>query len=107
MEYQRPLPYDQLPEHLRYDVVHVWRASTGIELIHREASIQELNRIWANWQLMSERDKTISDRVSIELFGLTNEGHYLRLATRYLATEDTNGMDYGLATNNHQAPTRV
>lgn len=35
--YDPPFSYDQLPEHLKNDPVHKWRAETGIELIHKES----------------------------------------------------------------------
>lgn len=43
-----------LYQKLSADPVHRWRMETGIELIHQEPSKKELDRIWANWQLMSE-----------------------------------------------------
>ena len=52
---------------------HVWRALTGIELIHREPSKEELVRIVDNWNLMTNEQKKISDEKSLELFGVTNE----------------------------------
>jgi hypothetical protein len=69
-KYDPPLPYDKLPEELKKDPVHAWRAKTGIELIHLEPSREELIRIWKNWCLMSEEQKAISDKKSIELFGV-------------------------------------
>jgi hypothetical protein len=56
---------------------------TGIELIHREPSKEELERIWANWQLMSDEQKRISDKKSIELFGKTNAENYAELIKTY------------------------
>jgi len=41
--------------------VHKWRAKTGIELIHKEPTEEELDRIWKNWQLMPQDLKAISD----------------------------------------------
>ena len=37
-------------KHLLSDPAHKWRAKTGIELIHKEPTLKELNRIWRNWQ---------------------------------------------------------
>lgn len=82
-EYDPPLPYDQLPDHLKDDPVHVWRAKNGIELIHKEPTLEELNRIWNNWQLMSDEQKIISDNESIRLFGINNEDHYYALIKEY------------------------
>lgn len=74
--YDRPLPYDLLPDHLKNDDIHVWRARTGIELIHKEPSMDELNRIWKNWKLMSDQMKRISDEKSMSVFGKTNKDHF-------------------------------
>lgn len=71
------------PEHiynmLANDPVHKWRAETGIELIHKEPTEEELDRIWKNWQLMPQDMKDISDKKSIEMFGCTNAEHYNKL----------------------------
>ena len=64
---------------LANDPVHRWRAETGIELINKEPTEEELDRIWKNWQLMSQNMKDISDKKSIELFGCTNAEHYAQL----------------------------
>lgn len=82
-EYDPPLPYDQLPDHLKNDPVHAWRAKHGIELIHKEPTLEELNRIWKNWQLMSDEQKIISDNESIRFFGMNNEDHYYALLKEY------------------------
>lgn len=72
--------------------IHRWRAETGIELIHREPTLEDLNRIWANWQLMTPEEKHTSDVKSIELFGVDNETHYLMLVDEYdpFAQKDLN-----------------
>lgn len=59
--------------------IHKWRAENGIELVHREPTSDELERIWKNWQLMSSEQKEISDKKSLELFGMDNAAHYDRL----------------------------
>lgn len=81
--YDPPLSYDKLPDHLKNDPVHSWRAKTGIELIHKEPTIEELERIWKNWNLMTDDQKRISDEKSIELFGIDNTTHYWRLVKEY------------------------
>lgn len=85
--YSRPLTYDLLPDHLKDDEVHSWRAKYGIELIHKEPSIEELERIWNNWQLMSDVMKDISDKKSLELFNQSNRDHYKELITGEEYTE--------------------
>lgn len=82
-KYDPPLEYDKLPEELKNDPVHVWRAQTGIELIHKEPTLEELNRIWNNWQLMNDEQKAISDKKSMELFKMNNEDHYNDLLGQY------------------------
>lgn len=67
---------------LSRDPVHRWRAKTGIELIHREPSEEELDRIWANWNLMDDEMKEISDMKSFAFFGCSNREHYRRLKAR-------------------------
>lgn len=69
--------------HLLKDPLHMWRAKTGIELIHKEPTLEELNRIWKNWQLMTPDMKRASDKKSKELFGMTNEEHYRKLLKEY------------------------
>jgi RimJ/RimL family protein N-acetyltransferase len=74
---------DKTYQRLRKDPAHLWRMRTGIELIHREPSKEELERIWANWQLMSDEQKRISNKKSIELFGKTNAENYAELIKTY------------------------
>jgi len=86
-QYEPPYNLEQIkakyPAHiynnLANDHVHRWRAETGIELIHKEPTEEELDRIWKNWQLMPQDMKEISDKKSIELFGCTNAEHYNKL----------------------------
>lgn len=87
--YEPPYTLEQIKAHypenvyltLANDPVHRWRAETGIELIHKEPDEAEQDRIWANWQLMSDEMKEMSDIKSLELFGCTNEQHYNFLKT--------------------------
>ena len=67
--------YPDKAEWLLRDPVHLWRAETGIELIHKEPTTDEQIRIWKNWQEMSDEMKRRSDEKSIELFGKDNEAH--------------------------------
>ncbi|MDR2157221.1 MAG: hypothetical protein LBO81_05530, partial [Clostridiales Family XIII bacterium] len=62
-------------KNLRGDACHAWRAETGIELIHKEPDRNEQLRIWANWNRMTERMKTVSDNKCRELFAMTNTEH--------------------------------
>jgi len=63
--------------------IHTWRASTGVELVHKEPDVKELQRIYRNWQRMPDDLKAVSDARSIELFGKTNEEHYQELLSQY------------------------
>jgi hypothetical protein len=86
--YDPPIDYEHLPKHLKNDPIHSWRASNGIELIHKEPSLKELNRIWDNWNKMSKEMKDLSDKKSKELFGCSNAEHYKKLLKEY--HENTN-----------------
>lgn len=81
--YDPPMSFDQLPNHLKNDEVHVWRAKHGIELIHKEPTLEELERIWKNWNLMTQEQKVISNNESIRLFGMDNKTHYEKLCIEY------------------------
>ena len=77
---------------LAEDPVHLWRAEQGIELIHPEPTPEELERIAANWELMDEEQKRISDEKSMELFGMSNADHLevLKQASIHAARKATN-----------------
>jgi len=89
--YEPPYTLDQIKKEygneifkkFKNDPVHSWRANTGIELIHKEPNVNEFNRIWKNWNYMSDSMKKTSDKKSIELFGVNNHVHYLRLKKEY------------------------
>lgn len=67
--------YPSKVEMLLGDPTHVWRAETGIELIHKEPTLSEQKRIWKNWNEMSDDMKKKSDKKSLELFGKDNVTH--------------------------------
>ena len=83
-KYERPykLSYikanypDSVYQKLKSDEVHLWRARTGIELIHLEPDQAEQTRTHKNWSLMSSAMKATSDKKCKELFGVSNEEHY-------------------------------
>lgn len=81
--YDPPLPYNKLPPHLKKDEIHTWRAKSGIELIHKEPTLQELKRIWKNWKEMPFWMQKISDEKSLKLFGMNNRTHYYELLKEY------------------------
>jgi hypothetical protein len=62
---------------------HLWRAETGIELLHKEPTIDEFSRIWNNWHQMTPDMKKKSDEKSKELFGMTNKEHFKALLKEY------------------------
>ena len=72
-------PRKDLPSHLQDCPVHRWRAETGIELIHQEPTQSELDRIWSNWNLMTDEQKLISDAQSRKFWGIDNQEHYYHL----------------------------
>lgn len=55
--------------------VHRWRAETGIELLHKEPTLDEFGCICKNWNLMDDDMKRQSDEFSLRIFGMTNEEH--------------------------------
>lgn len=63
---------DKMYAILSNDPVHRWRAETGIELIHKEPTKEEFERIVKNWNLMSNEMKRKSDEFSKEHFGSDN-----------------------------------
>lgn len=65
------------------DPAHSWRMKSGIELIHRELTRSELERIWNNWQLMTDKQKALSDAKCMELFGVDNKTLYEYLMPQY------------------------
>jgi len=70
------------------DPVHSFRAARGIELIHKEPSSQELERIYANWLLMSKAQKELSEKESLRLFGIGNIANYEGLKKGYLVDKE-------------------
>lgn len=66
---------DEVADRLVKDPVHKWRSDTGIELVHKEPTKEELLRIIENWRLMDALKKRRSNRKSKELFGMTNLQH--------------------------------
>lgn len=104
MKYEPPYTLQQIKdrydndtyEMLASDPIHRWRAETGIELIHREPTYKELQRIWKNWQLMSDEEKIMSNQKSIELFGVDNETHFYQLQDEYEYDENEIGLNESL-----------
>ena len=76
-------PKKDIPKHLQDCPIHSWRANNGIQLIHREPTLEELERIWANWNEMSVLKQIISDQKSMQLFNMPNEQHYHKLKKTY------------------------
>ena len=74
---------DKIYQKLLNDPVHRWRAESGIELIHKEPTFDEFQRIYKNWQLMTPEQKKLSDSKSIEIFGVDNITHYKQLLKTY------------------------
>jgi len=89
MNYIPPYSEQEVKAHYGMDVYkrliadpcHLWRMRTGIELIHREPTVDEFIRIARNWKQMSGLQKIISDLKSMELFRMDNETHAHQLIT--------------------------
>ena len=94
-KYKRPYTYEEIVKYygqkvadkLKKDPVHRWRMDTGIELIHKEPTLDELNRIWNNWKYMTDDMKRESDKKSKELFNMDNITHYKELIKTYYLDE--------------------
>ena len=79
-KYERPYKLSYIKEHyperiylrLVSDECHVWRARTGIDMIHLEPDQAEQNRTNKNWRLLPDKYKRISDAKCKEIFGVTN-----------------------------------
>lgn len=83
IRYSRPMRH--LPAHLMGDPIHAWRARTGIELIHREPTRKELERIHDNWMAMRKGKQKKSDKQSIKFFGVDNMTHYNNIISNKVA----------------------
>ena len=66
------------------DIINQWIQENGIELVHQTPTKQEMEEIWDRWQKMSKKKQKISDKKSIELFGMTNEQHHVVLEILYI-----------------------
>ncbi len=81
--YQRPYTSEEIKriypdkaDMLLNDPIHLWRAETGTELIHKEPTLSEQERIWNNWNEMTDEMKAQSDMKSREFFGKDNITHH-------------------------------
>ena len=83
---------------LSKDPAHKYRMDSGIELIHKEPTKEELERIWYNWNLMDDDQKSKSDKKSIELFGKTNKDHYDELISSYTNEASNLPQNTGIST---------
>ena len=66
------------------DIINQWIQENGIELVHQTPTKQEMEEIGMRWQKMSKKKQKISDKKSIELFGMTNEQHHVVLELLYV-----------------------
>lgn len=102
--YEAPYTLDEIEKNygkemrnkLEKDPIHNYRATSGIELIHKEPSREELDRIWKNWNNMTPEQKAISDKKSKELFGLTNKENYEKLSKMYESMDEIILESYGV-----------
>ena len=79
----KKLKGDRLLAKLIKDPAHKYRMDTGIELIHKEPTLDELIRIMNNWKQMTTEQQALSDAKSVELFGLNNIDNYNKLLNQY------------------------
>jgi len=74
---------DEVYRKLRDDPVHRFRAETGIEVIHKEPTRDEFERIVKNWDLMTPEQKKQSDEFSMKQFGNNNKNRIDLLRKEY------------------------
>lgn len=74
---------DEVYRKLRNDPVHRFRAETGIEVIHKEPTRDEFERIVKNWDLMTPEQKKQSDEFSMKQFGNNNKNRIDLLRKEY------------------------
>lgn len=74
---------DKVYRKLRDDPVHRFRAETGIEVIHKEPTRDEFERIVKNWDLMTPEQKKQSDEFSMKQFGNNNKNRIDLLRKEY------------------------
>lgn len=74
---------DEVYRKLRDDPVHRFRADTGIEVIHKEPTKDEFERIVKNWDLMTPEQKKQSDEFSMKQFGNNNKNRIDLLRKEY------------------------
>ena len=74
---------DEAYRKLRDDPVHRFRAETGIEVIHKEPTRDEFERIVKNWDLMTPEQKKQSDEFSNKIFGNNNKNRVDLLRREY------------------------
>ena len=75
---------DEVYRKLRDDPVHRFRAETGIEVIHKEPTRDEFERIVKNWDLMTPEQKKRSDEFSMKQFGKNNKDRIDNIRKEYL-----------------------
>lgn len=81
---------DEVYRKLRDDPVHRFRAETGIEVIHKEPTCDEFERIVKNWDLMTPEQKKQSDEFSMKMFGLNNHDRIDNIRKSYMKKESLN-----------------
>lgn len=81
---------DEVYRKLRDDPVHRFRAETGIEVIHKEPTCDEFERIVNNWDLMTPEQKKQSDEFSMKMFGLNNHDRIDNIRKSYMKKESLN-----------------
>ena len=78
---------DEVYSKLKDDPVHKFRAETGIEVIHKEPTQNEFERIAKNWDLMDDEMKRKSDEFSMKQFGKNNKDRIEEIKAQYSLKE--------------------
>lgn len=78
-----PPPKD-IPGEVSDDQVQTWRASTGIDMVHKQETPYELIRNYNNWLLMPPDKKKESDKMCMKFFYYTNEDYFKVLLKAFI-----------------------
>lgn len=78
-EYNYPLS-----SNVKVELAKEWERDSMKSIIYPVATLEELEELWKNFELMTVTFRRISDTKSVELFGITNQEHYEKLKSEFL-----------------------
>lgn len=78
------MPAKEVPDEYKNDEAVKWRAESGIEIIFPQESPYDLVRVFNNWLLMPDEQKTRSDSMCKKLFYYDNQQHFRKLMEEFV-----------------------